>query len=492
MSTSIPISYLNILPTPITSSDFIPVVQSASLTTYRVPVSGLSNFISSSVQASSSLTSISASYAAVAGLALNYNKVITVTSPVSTTIGNAVPICTAINQNSPGVSNASILASLIVGGQSTSTCKTYIISLTGDSPGWTRPTLPPTGWFTVLPIVAGTPYSSGQTTPNVPGQTPIIDFELEISKSYIYNTDFRIRTSLYNPIIPTTPTASLTLFFLEGSNLSSSVIPAPSYTEVASSNNLPIWPGGFVQIRDYLLTLSGSVAMNGTLTVPIVSGSIYGTASWAQNTIAATSASWASSSFKSLTATSASWASGSFVSTSSSYASSSFSSSYSITSSFATSASLAQNAISAAWAPTIASAQLVRAFGSIFMLSASHYNTLVLSPHCYNLASIAASPSGIVGTAETWQVGAGFTGMGRLHVSLPGIPFIITFTNPLPSAYYTVINSYYGYEPYGYESIQTFLTPVGQTTTGFTMSFWGGDNSNGEGKYIGTFIVLHP
>ena len=62
MATSIPISGLNTL-SVVTSSDFIPIVQSSSMTTYRVPIEVFGDWISSDVVITSSLTSISSSYA---------------------------------------------------------------------------------------------------------------------------------------------------------------------------------------------------------------------------------------------------------------------------------------------------------------------------------------------------------------------------------------------------------------------------------------------
>lgn len=70
MATSIPISGLNTL-NVVSSSDFIPLVQSSSLTTFKTTLSSLSNWISSSVAASSSISSISASYAKSASISIS-------------------------------------------------------------------------------------------------------------------------------------------------------------------------------------------------------------------------------------------------------------------------------------------------------------------------------------------------------------------------------------------------------------------------------------
>ena len=62
MSLSIPISQLN-TENVISSSDFIPIVQSSSLTTFKTPLTNLASWISSSVDASSSFSSVSSSFA---------------------------------------------------------------------------------------------------------------------------------------------------------------------------------------------------------------------------------------------------------------------------------------------------------------------------------------------------------------------------------------------------------------------------------------------
>src|SRR5579862_1928069 len=62
MSTSIPISQLNAL-NHVSSSDLLAIVEESTLTTFNVSLSVIAAWISSSVQASSSLASFSASYA---------------------------------------------------------------------------------------------------------------------------------------------------------------------------------------------------------------------------------------------------------------------------------------------------------------------------------------------------------------------------------------------------------------------------------------------
>ena len=62
MSLSIPISGLNEL-TQVSSSDLLAIVQESTLTTFNTPLSVIAMWISSSVEASASSVSFSASYA---------------------------------------------------------------------------------------------------------------------------------------------------------------------------------------------------------------------------------------------------------------------------------------------------------------------------------------------------------------------------------------------------------------------------------------------
>lgn len=70
MSQSIPISGLDPL-SQISSSDYIPIVQNTSTTTFKTPLVILANWMSASVQTSSSLSTVSASYAKSASWANN-------------------------------------------------------------------------------------------------------------------------------------------------------------------------------------------------------------------------------------------------------------------------------------------------------------------------------------------------------------------------------------------------------------------------------------
>ena len=68
MSTSIPISGLNRL-SNVTGSDYVPLVQSSSVTTFRTHLSSIMDLMTASGSASSSLSSLSASYAKSASVA---------------------------------------------------------------------------------------------------------------------------------------------------------------------------------------------------------------------------------------------------------------------------------------------------------------------------------------------------------------------------------------------------------------------------------------
>jgi peptidoglycan hydrolase-like protein with peptidoglycan-binding domain len=137
---------------------------------------------------------------------------------------------------------------------------------------------------------------------------------------------------------------------------------------------------------------------------------------------------------------------------------------------------------------------MIRAFGTVLMKTANDYTSIIISSASFNLKPTViwgGSGAGAVIDPDTWSPPMGL-GVSTLRVNLPGHAMYISFVNPMPTRYYTVLCTYNGYEPYGYETIQTWTSPVGQTLTGFTMSFSGGDNSSTEGKFITNFMVLHP
>jgi len=79
MSTSIPISELNTL-NVISSSDYIPIVQNSTVTTYNTKLTTVSNWISASVQASSSISTVSASYSTSGSFSKNSITALTASS----------------------------------------------------------------------------------------------------------------------------------------------------------------------------------------------------------------------------------------------------------------------------------------------------------------------------------------------------------------------------------------------------------------------------
>ncbi len=98
---SIPISELNLL-SPISSSDYVPVVKNSSTTTFRSTFATVANWISESVVASSSYSSVSSSYALSSswsnrsGLAIIADNL---TYPNTSTASLAINAVTASNAN---------------------------------------------------------------------------------------------------------------------------------------------------------------------------------------------------------------------------------------------------------------------------------------------------------------------------------------------------------------------------------------------------------
>jgi hypothetical protein len=233
--------------------------------------------------------------------------------------------------------------------------------------------------------------------------------------------------------------------------------------------------------------INSNYAITASFAISTITGSSAISSSWSSQSFWATSASFASQSIwsisssfasRSLVATSASWASQSIWATSASFASRSISSSYSFTTTTA----------------SYALGNMIRAFGTVLMKTANDYTSIIISSASFNLKPTViwgGSGAGAVIDPDTWSPPLGL-GISTLRVNLPGNAMYISFVAPMPTRYYTVLCTYNGYEPYGYETIQTWTSPVGQTLTGFTMSFAGGDNSSTEGKFITNFMVLHP
>ena len=153
MATSIPISGLNSL-SSIISSDFIPVVQSSSLTTYKMSTSVLGTWISSAVTVTSSLTTISASYAisssktissSFASISSNLNYPNTSTASYSITSSYSVSSSWALQAATSPSSQFSISASWASASLSSSFAKTASfavsaswanVSLSSTSASW--------------------------------------------------------------------------------------------------------------------------------------------------------------------------------------------------------------------------------------------------------------------------------------------------------------------------------------------------------------------
>ena len=266
------------------------------------------------------------------------------------------------------------------------------------------------------------------------------------------------------------------------------------------------WISSSVDASSSFSSVSASYAYSGSWAFMSISSSylIYpnlSTASYAISSSYTISASWASSpassswASRSIWSLSSSFASRSIWSLSSSWASQSISSSWSpfIPS---VSASYAFNSLSSSYSATASytppSANMIRAFGTILMAQANKYDTILISSASYNIKSAVYLGNNNASNILPDNNWSSPLGVNTLHTHLPGNAICITFNNPMPTKYYTVVNTYNGYEPYGYEGINTYISPVGQTINGYTMSFSGGDNSSTEGKFLTNFMVLHP
>jgi len=254
------------------------------------------------------------------------------------------------------------------------------------------------------------------------------------------------------------------------------------------------------------MAVSGSLAVqNG------ISGSLFGTSSWAvssswaasaswtpNTSIAATyvsnsiSSSWASSSYQSRYATSsisASWASqslNSFSATSASYASASTSASYAITASYLLNSNYAIDtaAIPKAWALIMGTASLDAVANRVTM-----YNPRVISG--YNVSSVAVSR--VVPVANPKLNPASGNSANNYDTTHN---WIINFTNPLPSTNYMVMPGQGG--EMGWESLPTTMFPLAQrSTSAFTMSQvpggYNADFATGGNPEVAwfSFVVYH-
>ena len=313
-------------------------------------------------------------------------------------------------------------------------------------------------------------------------------------------------------LIPVVQSSSLTTFkttlSVLGNWISSSVDASSSFSSTSASY---AFSSSYTYSSSFAITSNNlnypnlstaSYAISSSQTMASISSSYSITASFALHTPTGSTAISSSWSSQSLWTTTSSFSSQSMWNISSSFASRSFfatSASWASQSIWATSASFASGSISSSYSVTTTTASyalgnMIRAFGTVLMKSASDYNSIIISSASFNLQRpVIWAGSGLGGVIDpdTWSPPIAI-GMNTLRVNLPGNAMYISFINPMPTRYYTVLCTYNGYEPYGYETITTWTSPVGQTLTGFTMSFSGGDNTGNEGKFITSFMVLHP
>ena len=336
--------------------------------------------------------------------------------------------------------------------------------------------------------------------------------------------DFRIRTSVNEKLItldPTEeahPTASLTLLFLEDPTMNTTVNIPSVYSEVVSSNNLPPWPSSFVRIRDYIVFVTGSVSVSGSLYCNSISGTLFGTASWAQNVFAATSASWVSQSNTPANfAISSSWASSSLSSsflfgtaTGSNVNGVSFfgTASNAISSSFATSASRAITASYVLGSGT-GPGSFLRAFGTFYATGSLGNSSTPNQPTWVPFSGSYNFISGAYQGVQNQTPAAGVATSGMQTSSLitlqrvtdafgPLHCWIFYMSTPMPTLNYTVMCSAGGEQ--SVESVFLQTLPVApRTTTAFTMSYCTPSNANWDDRYPGVnefdwvqIMVLHP
>jgi hypothetical protein len=500
----IKISQLDPYPGQPSSVDYFPLVDSASVTTYRETLSALSIF-----PVSSSLFAISASFASASissSYSMNYRKVYGITRLLSDTTGNSVDFFRVANDYTHNMgleadlAIRSMMISLQIEGDISQVSKTYLLSTNYTSPGDPYGNNPHSGWYTAKPTSANTVFTN-YADPLHPAFISSTDYDLELSQSLDIGSEalyFRVRTTYIDESSPRVAYGSLSIFFLSNPLWYETVTLLP-YNEVSSSNSLPIWNTSFIENKDWISTIYGSLnVLNG------ITGSLNGTSSFSISASSVITSSYSiisSYSISSSNALTASYISASSVLTSSYSISSSnaLTSSYSISSSNALTSNYAVNADYATTANYVLN-NSIKAFGTVLMATASYpagYNTVMISSASYNIESVVyAGANRPVDPNDTWTAGQNNGqnpyGIKLLHTVLPDFGFIVNFINPMPTRYYTVLWTYIGYEPYGYESIVVYYSPAGQTINGFTMSFHGGDNSSQEAKFITNFMVLHP
>jgi hypothetical protein len=268
---SVRISQLNQL-TSVTSDDFIPIVDSGSLTTFHTPISVVGNWIHDSGSVpSASWASRSVDTYGTAAFATNVRRWESFERNLSTTVGNAIEMCHAASSHHM----QSFLLTLQVFGNHGSCAKTYFVNNNAVVPGYKIPlgngvgTIY-SGWYTAQPF----------TTPGVyiTEENPYTDFDLEVSESHGATLWFRIRTSI-NTQANTTPTGSLSLISLTGFT---TTFTNDGGGEVVSSNTIPSWGSAFVtQEGNYKFRISGSLLVEKGMTGSLDGPSLFGTSSWA-------------------------------------------------------------------------------------------------------------------------------------------------------------------------------------------------------------------
>jgi hypothetical protein len=268
---SVRISQLNQL-TSVTSDDFIPIVDSGSLTTFHTPISVVGNWIHDSGSVpSASWASRSVDTYGTAAFATNVRRWESFERNLATTVGNAIEMCHAASSHHM----QSFLLTLQVFGNHGSCAKTYFVNNNVVVPGYKIPlgngvgTIY-SGWYTAQPF----------TTPGVyvTEENPYTDFDLEVSESHGSTLWFRIRTSI-NTQATTTPTGSLSLISLTGFT---TTFTNDGGGEVVSSNTIPSWGSAFVtQEGNYKFRISGSLLVEKGMTGSLDGPSLFGTSSWA-------------------------------------------------------------------------------------------------------------------------------------------------------------------------------------------------------------------
>jgi microcystin-dependent protein len=331
MSIPIKVSELTVLNT-ITSDDYIVINDSGSTTTQRATIDTLGDFlaispkaVNSSSYAKSSSYALSASYAknstsssyalsasyaksssyslsssyalrtsnaTTASYALKYSRIETFSTALSNIAGNAneiVQIDTPDNDAGGYHYTTGIMACLQVAGNIASTSKFYFITSMGKL-GYGGNGSPShdgySGFYDLKPLVSSADYIN--TVP------PFTNWALEISQSNSSRLTLRIRTLYTTALTPDHAALSLFMPFVTDPSLStgpeafSKKLTKLTGTEIVSSNDLPAWPSSIVEIKNYGVTVSGSMQVERGVSGSFL-GNLTGTSSWANNVVGGSS-----------------------------------------------------------------------------------------------------------------------------------------------------------------------------------------------------------